>query len=494
MKRVVSLFMIATLNLSGCTHYQKVNDTIAHQKSSTEFSSFKFKAGIIHNKKNSTQSTIIDSGLYKTVVEFDLDGYMQKRMNDTFADITVVEQDAPTNKYDVLLYPSRELTIDDEKIRCLISLKIVDNSSKRILLDESLTYDDHYERSSWAGLFFSSLLWPPVLGMPIYIANASGRAVRNGVALERLMKTTTDLMIREISNSSSMISFNGQKNFPAQHGKPLAILKQEEVVSDIDILPTATSRPQKHRYAVVIGIENYRQNLQNADYAVRDARKMAEYLVKVLGYPEENVVVLLNEQAAKSDFEKYLGQWLINNVEKGGTVFVYYSGHGAPNSKNGESFLVPYDGDPTFIEQTGYSLKRLYETLDGLPAKNKIVCLDSCFSGQGGRSVMAKGARPAIFPTETSRQIAKDMVVITSSSGTQISSSYAEKGHGLFTYFLLRGIKEALEENRNAKVKVGDLYNYLKPQVEKVARKTNNIDQSPNLQIADDALRKLELR
>ena len=114
-----------------------------------------------------------------------------------------------------------------------------------------------------------------------------------------------------------------------------------QVISDIDELPLVKMKANKNAYAIVIGIENYRQKLPKADYAVADAKTMTEYLTKVMGYPEENVVTLTNEHAAKSDFEKYFEKWLFNNVEKDSSVFIYYSGHGAPNVKTGDAFLVP---------------------------------------------------------------------------------------------------------------------------------------------------------
>lgn len=244
--------------------------------------------------------------------------------------------------------------------------------------------------------------------------------------------------------------------------------------SDVDDLPSIKAKPNKNAYAIVIGIEQYRQKLPKADYAVADAQTMTEYLTKIMGYPEENVVTLTNEHAAKSDFEKYFEKWLPNNVEKDSSVFIYYSGHGAPNPKTGDAFLVPYDGDPSFIDQTGYPLKRLYESLGKLPAKEIIVALDSCFSGAGGKSVIAKGARPLVMNLEHDIIPVKNMTVLSASSGDQISSSYEEKGHGLFTYFMLKGIKDGITE-------IGELFDYMKPQVERVARKTYNNEQSPQL-------------
>ncbi|MBW2570521.1 MAG: ankyrin repeat domain-containing protein [Deltaproteobacteria bacterium] len=188
--------------------------------------------------------------------------------------------------------------------------------------------------------------------------------------------------------------------------KPVTVIPKpsQEVLpvvrSDVDELPVMQVKPNQNAYAIVIGVEKYRQNLPKADFADNDARVMAEYLTKVMGYPEENIVTLINDRALKSDLEKYIGRWLPNNVEKDSSVFIYYSGHGAPNPKTGDAYLVPYDGDPSFIEETGYPLKRLYAKLDKLPAKEIIVVLDSCFSGAGGRSVLAKGARPLVMNME----------------------------------------------------------------------------------------------
>jgi uncharacterized caspase-like protein len=242
--------------------------------------------------------------------------------------------------------------------------------------------------------------------------------------------------------------------------------------SDIAQNLKLTNKRKQNAYAIVIGIEEYRQKLPKADFAVRDANLVTEYLTKVLGYPEENVVTLTNQHATYVDMAKYFERWLSNNVEKDGTIFIYYSGHGAPNTRTGDAFLVPYDGDPSFIDQTGYSLKRLYENLGKIQAKEIIVALDSCFSGSGGRSVIAKGSRPLVMNMEKTMMPNDKIAVFSASAGDQISMTYDEKGHGLFTYFMLKGIKEG-------NVELEDLYNYLKPQVERIARKQYNNEQTP---------------
>ena len=262
---------------------------------------------------------------------------------------------------------------------------------------------------------------------------------------------------------------------------PVKTMASKQPVSDVDELPAVKSKPNKNAYALIIGIEQYRQKLPAADFATHDAQVVAEYLVKVMGYSAENVVVLLNDKASKSDFDKYLGRWLSNNVEKDSSVFIYYSGHGAPNPNTGDAYLVPYDGDPSYIDDTGYSLQRLYEQLGRLPARDIVVALDSCFSGAGGRSVLAKGARPLVMNLQSAFVLPRNVTVLAAASGHQISSTYEEKSHGLFTYFMLKGIKDGDVVRQNGSIAVGDLFAFMKPQIERIARKQYNNEQTPQL-------------
>jgi uncharacterized caspase-like protein len=254
---------------------------------------------------------------------------------------------------------------------------------------------------------------------------------------------------------------------PAPTQEPRA--SGEAQKADVDELPAAVA-PRPNTYAVVIGIETYREKLPKADYAAGDAQIFAEYAQRVLGVPEQNLALLTGDRASKSDFEKYFERWLPNHVEEGGTVYVYYSGHGAPDPAKGDAYLVPYDADPSYIEQTGYSLTRLYQQLAKLPAQSVVVALDSCFSGAGGHSVIAKGARPLVSVVET--DVPARLTVLSASAGDQISNSYQDKGHGLFTYFLLKGLRQKGADFKAA-------FDYLQPEVAKTARREYNADQTP---------------
>ncbi|MDP3048779.1 MAG: caspase family protein [Thermodesulfovibrionales bacterium] len=248
--------------------------------------------------------------------------------------------------------------------------------------------------------------------------------------------------------------------------------KSPAIQSDID-KPSFNPSQQimgDNDLAVIIGIEGY-QSLPKSDFSYDDAKLVKEY-VKALGFKERNIELLTDEKATKSSIEKSLEAWLKNKAKADSKVFVYYSGHGAPDPQTGEAYLVPYDGDPNYLEVTGYPLKRLYDKLGKLQVAEVIVLLDSCFSGAGGRSVLAKGARPLVMVT-TSAVIPQNMAVLSATQGTQISTSSPEKGHGVFTYYFLKALKDGKKD-------IAEIYSYIKPMVEDEAKQLN-VQQSPSI-------------
>ncbi|MDE3119099.1 MAG: hypothetical protein KGL03_08820, partial [Nitrospirota bacterium] len=110
-----------------------------------------------------------------------------------------------------------------------------------------------------------------------------------------------------------------------------------------------------------------------------------------------------------------------------------------------------------------------------------VVMLDSCFSGAGGRSVVAKGMRPMVLSVENPVLAGGKTVVLSASQGDQVSSTYDQKGHGLLTYFFLKGLQGEADKNKDGSVDLAELFTYLKPQVSRVARRDFNNEQTPQL-------------
>lgn len=263
---------------------------------------------------------------------------------------------------------------------------------------------------------------------------------------------------------------------------PLAYTPGEAVapageVVDVDTPPPARTPRDPDAFAVVVGVSKYRiDGIPAVDDAARDARAVYATLTKSMGYDPKNVLLLLDGQAGRADLDKSLGPWLRNRVGERSRVFVYFSGHGAPNPTSGEGYLMPYDGDPNYLAETAYPLARLYEELGRLPTREATVVLDSCFSGRGDRSLLAAGARPLV--NIKPQAAAGNTSVIAASAATQISLSHRRARHGLLTYYLLEGLRGPADADRDGKVTAGEAFAYARPAVERAAR-LQNAEQTP---------------
>lgn len=305
-------------------------------------------------------------------------------------------------------------------------------------------------------------------------------------------ETFADLFVEMVSvlSGDRKIRQYAQSNIPPSMDE--ARQPRIAITSDVDEIPVTRMIQQANRYALVIGVERYRNKLPTAEFATRDALIFAQYLIQAMGYREENVKVLLNEKATLSDITKNVEEWLPNRGNADSEVFVYYSGHGAPHAKTKQAYLVPYDGNLSFLESTGYSLNALYDSLTRIKAKHIYVVLDSCFSGAGGRSVVAKGARPVGLSLENPILKTNNIAVISASSGSQISSTYLEQGHGLLTYFFLKGLNKHADANYDGGITVNEIFEYVKTNVPPIAKQNYNNEQEPQL-ITPAELKKAKL-
>lgn len=245
--------------------------------------------------------------------------------------------------------------------------------------------------------------------------------------------------------------------------------------SDVDT-PGYASPENPSAFAVVIGVERY-ASLPAAEFAERDAEAMRAHLM-ALGTPARNIYFLSGPLATRAKLAQALNTWLPNRVKEDSTVFFFYSGHGAPDAQSGRAYLVPADGDPEDLESTAFPLRELYEKLGRLKARSVVVALDSCFSGAGGRSVLAKGTRPLVVSVEEA-VLPAAVVSLTASDKNQVSGTLEEQGHGAFTYYLLKGLAGAARTGTGA-VTVRSLHGYLTPKVQDAARLQNR-DQTPQL-------------
>lgn len=257
------------------------------------------------------------------------------------------------------------------------------------------------------------------------------------------------------------------------------------LASDVDINLPKTGAVNPNGIAVIIGNRDYSKT-KNVDYAIHDARAMKMYLTEVFGFKEGNIFYF--ENATKSDFEVVFGNKgnhegkLYNAVKPDlSDVFVFYSGHGAPDLKNYTGYFVPVDSDPQYISITGYSSDVFFENLSKVPSRSTTIVLDACFSGAD----LLEGVSPVGIKSKNFESGIKG-ALLSSSAGTQVSSWYAEKNHGMFTYFFLKAIQDAnADYDGDKQLKMREIHQYVSDKSEGVpyyARRYRNVDQTPTIQ------------
>ncbi len=231
------------------------------------------------------------------------------------------------------------------------------------------------------------------------------------------------------------------------------------------------TQTNRNRFALVIGNEDYNSMKPNSAYqpdvefAERDAETFAKFATKVMGVSEDNVILVKNATYAQMrnslDKIKRLSKATPDNLE----LIVYYAGHGQIDGDTKDSYLIPVDVSLT-SPTSGMKLEDFYTTLSSCNADKTMVFLDACYSGVGRGIVI----RPKSTPIEG------NMVVMTATSSTQRSMPYHDKSHGLFTYYLLKTLKDS-----QAGISIGDLFNEVSATVKTKSILINNSEQTPEL-------------
>jgi len=242
------------------------------------------------------------------------------------------------------------------------------------------------------------------------------------------------------------------------------------VRSDVDENIPKTNIDGKNTLAIIIGIEDYKY-APSVDFASNDARVFYQYSKSVFGIPEKNIYYRINDGATSGEFNKIFAEdgWIARRLKKEQTdVIVYYSGHGAPDTKSEKGYLIPHDIDPNYAS-TGVSLDFIYSSLSKLQAKSVTLFIDACFSGESrSEEMLVAGIRPISVKIKNPILTTENMAVFSASTGEQYSSAYPEKQHGLFTYFLLKGLKGEAKGS-DKEITLDELQNYLHKNVGETA-------------------------
>jgi hypothetical protein len=267
-----------------------------------------------------------------------------------------------------------------------------------------------------------------------------------------------------------------QKKFPIEwhpHASPRVWWEDE-----VDRIPAnAQGLEQKKTIGIAIGIGAFRHpTLLPVPFAAHDAEIMADYFNKLSGIPTEHIQLLTDTRALKDDFVEVFEEWLPNQIKPGSEVIVFIAGRALVSPSTGAVSLIPHEADPGSPLRL-VSLRRVHEALARLPIHRAVLMMDLTWTSSGAEP-SADGKEPTWAAVPAALRGEK-LVQIIGTSGHEQALQYEEGRHGLFTYFLLKGLGGAADRDENGIVAVGELCGYVREQVPATATKTYQQAQHP---------------
>jgi hypothetical protein len=240
--------------------------------------------------------------------------------------------------------------------------------------------------------------------------------------------------------------------------------------------------------AIIIGIENYRR-VAKADFANADAKEFYTYASRALGIKPENIKLLVDDGADDIEMLNAFQNWLPLKVNKGKTdVYVFYSGHGYPSQDGNSLYFLPFNVDKQYLDRTSVKQKEVVAALQKAQAKSVTMFIDACYSGQTrGGEVLIAGLKPLV-PKTDEKAYPPEFTVITASAADQFSSASQDLKHGIFSFYLMKGMEGDADLNKDGRITSGELQRYLS---EMVGRQAMGLNRTQNTQLFGDSERVL---
>lgn len=263
------------------------------------------------------------------------------------------------------------------------------------------------------------------------------------------------------------------------------------IPSDVDSNIPKNEKEYDNMFALIIANENYKY-AENVPFAINDGKTIKNYFTQALGIPSSNVTYLENATLNDIKFSLNRLEEICSVYGDDARLWVYYSGHGVPDEKSGEAFLLPTDGYAT-DPSTALKISEFYRYLNNLPTSQVVLFMDACFSGaqRSTQDKMIASARGVAIKAKTSDIPKGNLVVFSAAQGDQTALPFESKSHGLMTYFILKKIQEG-----NPRLTLGELSDYVLENVRKVSVIENKKSQTPHItsSLPEEKWRNLQLR
>ncbi len=218
--------------------------------------------------------------------------------------------------------------------------------------------------------------------------------------------------------------------------------------------------------ALVVGIETYSE-APKATYANRDAKFFAEYARYAFGASRNNIKLLIDKDATSVKMYGALEKWLPAKIQSDQTdVIVFFAGHGLASVDGKNLYLLMQDSDTDLLSRTALSRTELFKLINQHNPKSVKIFFDACYSGQSrDEKTLMAAARPISIVAKEQDGVPDNFTVFTASQDDQISSGLKEAKHGIFSYYLMKGLEGQADKNKDREITNGELLAYIEKKV-----------------------------
>ena len=158
-------------------------------------------------------------------------------------------------------------------------------------------------------------------------------------------------------------------------------------------------------------------------------------------------------------------RWLARASKKDKSdVYVFFAGHGLASDNGEKMYLLPYDGSPRLLEKTAILRDELFADIASANPRSVTVFLDTCYLGTTRGTDMLIASRP-IATKALEQSIPDNFTVMTAARGDQTAKPLEEAKHGMFSYFLMKGMEGEADKNSDNKITAGKLHSYVQSNV-----------------------------
>ena len=263
-------------------------------------------------------------------------------------------------------------------------------------------------------------------------------------------------------------------------------IKNIEIAEKIEPLNPTKIRSKKNsnRVALIIGVEKYIRT-PSANFANLDAKFFYEYSRKGFGIPKSNIKLLVDEDANLVKSLSTFSKWLPSKVQPGETeLIIFFAGHGLASSDGKELYILPHDSDPDLLSRTALSRSELFKQIIDLNPKSVTMFMDTCYSGiSRDEKMLLASARPVRIVADDENEIPNNFTIFTASQLNQISSGMNEIKHGIFSYYLMKGLEGNADTNKDRVITNGELLSYMD---KNISEKASILGRQQNPSLAGD--------